>query len=54
MTVVVDASTLIGLSRIGQLSLLAGLYGQVIMPRAVYDEVVGEAKSGYRQVKEAR
>ncbi len=53
MSVVADASTLIGLSRIGQLSLLSGLYGQVIMPRAVYDEVAGEPKPGSRQVKEA-
>ena len=51
MSVVADASTLIGLSRIGQLSLLSGFYGQVIIPRAVYDEVAGEPKPGSRQVK---
>jgi len=54
MTVVADASTLIGLSRIGKLSLLARLYDQVIMPQAVYDEVASGLKPGSRHVKEAR
>lgn len=37
---VADSGPLIASSMIGQLDLLAGLYSQVIVPRAVYDEVV--------------
>jgi len=44
MIVVADASTLIGLSRIGQLSLLSILYGQVLIIPAGYDEVVSQPK----------
>jgi len=39
--VIADASTLIGLLRIGQLSLLEKLFGKIIIPRGVYDEVGG-------------
>ena len=42
--VIADASTLIGLSRIGQLSLFKKLFGEVIIPRGVYDEVAVERK----------
>ena len=52
-TVVADASTLIGLSRIGQLNLLRDLYGKVVIPESVYDEVVSEAKYGSEQIKAA-
>jgi len=45
--VIADASTLIGLLRIGQLSLLKKLFGEIIIPRDVYDEVVVERKKGY-------
>jgi predicted nucleic acid-binding protein len=47
MTVIADASTLIGLSKIDQLSLLSALYGQVTVPRAVYNEIVDEPKTGF-------
>ncbi len=53
-TVVADASTLIGLSRIGQLNLLKELYGEVFIPRAVYDEVVAESKYGAEKIKTAK
>jgi predicted nucleic acid-binding protein len=53
-TVVADASTLIGLSRIGQLNLLEELYGEVFIPRAVYDEVVAESKYGAEKIKTAK
>lgn len=52
-TIVADASTLIGLSRIGQLHLLTELYGEVIIPQSVYDEVVREARSGSEEIKRA-
>jgi len=45
-TVIADASTLIGLLRIGQLSLLEKLFGKIIIPKGVYDEVAVERKEG--------
>ena len=53
-TVVADASTLIGLSRIGKLDLLQDLYGQVVIPQSVYDEVVSESKHGSKKIKMAK
>ena len=53
-TVVADASTLIGLSRIEQLNLLRKLYGEVIIPQSVYDEVVIESKDGSEKIKTAK
>ena len=45
-TVIADASTLIGLLRIGQLSLLEKLFGKIIIPKGVYGEVAVERKEG--------
>lgn len=56
MSVVVsDASPLINLARVNQFHVLAALYGQIVIPQAVYDEVVvrGEGRDGNREVKEA-
>ena len=39
--VIADASTLIGLLRIKQLSLLEKLFGKIVIPKGVYDEVGG-------------
>ena len=44
--VIADASTLIGLLRIGRLSLLKKLFEEIIIPRGVYDEIVVEQKEG--------
>lgn len=44
--VIADASTLIGLLRIGQFSLSKKLFGKIIIPRGVYDEIVVERKEG--------
>lgn len=51
--VIVDASTLIGLLRIKQLSLLEKLFGKIIIPKGVYDEVVVEQKEGSNIFKES-
>lgn len=40
--VVTDAGPLIALGKLNRLDLLAGLYGEVQVPRAVYEEVVRE------------
>lgn len=40
MLVVADSSPLIYLSRVGVLNLLATLYGEVVVPRAVWNEAV--------------
>jgi predicted nucleic acid-binding protein len=53
-TVVADASTLIGLSRIKRLNLLRDLYGEVVIPQSVYDEVVIESKYGSEEIKTAK
>lgn len=41
MIVVSDASPLIYLGGIGQLALLQDLFGRVVVPQQVWDEVVG-------------
>ena len=43
MIVVSDASPLVALSSVGKLDLLRTLYGEVIVPRAVYREAVTDA-----------
>jgi predicted nucleic acid-binding protein len=52
---VCDASTLIALARIGQLDILAQVGEQVVIPVAVYDEVVvkGAGKPGSDEVQQA-
>jgi predicted nucleic acid-binding protein len=53
--VVSNAGPLISLSTISQLDLLRALFGQVVIPQAVYDEVVvhGESEPGSNEVDEA-
>ena len=53
--VVSDSSPLIHLSQIGRLSLLRELFGGLLIPPAVYREVVveGRGRPGSREVKEA-
>jgi len=53
MIVVSNTSPLINLAHIGQLHLLQQLYGQVIIPPAVYDEIViaGVGQPGAMEVK---
>ena len=43
------------MARVNQFYLLAAFYGQIVIPQAVYDEVVvrGEGRDGSREVKEA-
>lgn len=42
--IVADASPLIHLSKIGRLEILRKLYGTILIPNAVFDEVVEQAK----------
>ncbi|MCX7841299.1 MAG: DUF3368 domain-containing protein, partial [Anaerolineae bacterium] len=53
MTIVSNASPLINLARIGKLDLLYQLYGELIIPQAVWQEVVldGVGQPGAEQVK---
>lgn len=55
MIVVSDASPIIALSLIGQLDLLAAMYGKVEVPRAVYQEVtqLGIDHLGVREIVKA-
>lgn len=55
MNVVCDASTLIALARIGQLDILRQAGAQVVIPMAVYEEVVvkGAGKPGSNEIRQA-
>jgi uncharacterized protein len=55
LNVVCDASTLIALARIGQLDILGRVGARVMIPRAVYDEVVvqGVGKPGADEIRDA-
>jgi predicted nucleic acid-binding protein len=50
-----DASPLINLSRVGRFDLLAAFYGEIVIPQAIYQEVVlrGEGREGSREVRGA-
>lgn len=49
--VIADASTLIGLLRIGQLYLLEKLFKKIIIPKGVYNEVAVYRKEGFNVFK---
>ncbi len=55
MIVVSDATPLIALAKIGQLTLLQELFGVIIIPQAVYEEVVthGSNRPGAVEVRQA-
>jgi len=55
MIVVANATPLIGLTRIGRLAVLKDLFGSVLVPRAVNDEVVTDApdRPGASEVHQA-
>ena len=48
--IVSDASSLINLARIGELNLLNKLYGEIIVPEAVWKEVVVDGVGRPRRV----
>jgi predicted nucleic acid-binding protein len=51
--VVSDASPLITLAGVGQLHLLHALYGEVLIPSAIWDEVVHDGRPGVQDVLSA-
>ena len=53
MKVISNASPLINLAWIGSLNILADLYGQIIIPQSVWEEIVvkGEGQPGSAEVK---
>ncbi|HEY7771460.1 DUF3368 domain-containing protein [Longimicrobium sp.] len=53
MIVVSDSSTLIAMGSVGRISLLATLYGEVLVPQAVWSEVVRDGRPGAREVASA-
>lgn len=55
MTVVSDASPLVSLARIETLSVLPALYPSVVLPEAVWEEVVvaGQGQPGANTIREA-
>lgn len=50
MIVVSDASPLITLAGVGQLHLLQALYGEVLIPSAVWDEIDHDGRPGVQDV----
>jgi uncharacterized protein len=56
MNVVSNASPLINLARVGQLDLLPRFFGHLIIPEAVWDEVVieGQGQPGADEVRRAQ
>lgn len=54
--VIADSSCLIALARSGQLEVLQALFGQIVIPAAVYDEVAnqGSGRPGSQEVAQAR
>ena len=52
MIIISDTSPIINLAAIGQLSLLPRLYGTVVIPQAVYNEIVieGTGQTGSTEV----
>lgn len=55
MIIVSDASPIINLAVIGQLNLLQKLYGKVIIPQAVYEEIVieGAGQAGATEITQS-
>ena len=55
MKVVSNASPLINLARIGQLALLSRLFGRLLLPQAVWQEVVedGRGQPGAEEIRRA-
>ncbi len=53
--VIADSTCLIGLSKIGRLDILRHLFGHIIVPSAVYHEVVirGTGRTGAKEVENA-
>ena len=56
MILVLDSSALIALARIGQLTLLREIAEPIVIPEAVYDEVVraGRNRPGSTEVEQAQ
>jgi len=50
MTVIADATPLICLAAIGKFDLLRVLYGRIVVPFAVYDEVVNRGAGRSRRM----
>jgi len=56
MTVISNSTPLISLAQIGRFDLLHEIFGRIIIPKGVYDEVVteGEGRAGQRETEVAK
>ncbi len=54
LKIISNSSPLINLSKTGQLALLEPLYGKILIPRAVYQELIeeGRGREGVAQIKQ--
>jgi predicted nucleic acid-binding protein len=53
LIVISDSSSLIAMGAVGQLDLLRTLFGEVIVPQAVWNEVTTPGRAGARSVQDA-
>lgn len=51
MIVVSNTSPIINIAAVGHLNLLKELYGELIIPEGVYDEIVGAEDAGAREIQ---
>ena len=52
LRVIVNSTPLIALCNIGRLDLLQSVYGRIVIPQAVFDEVTEKDDSACRQIKQ--
>lgn len=50
--VIVNSTPLIVLCKIGRLDILKNLYGEIVIPQAVFSEVTAKKDSACRQIRE--
>jgi len=51
MVVISDSSPIIALARASKLHLLRDLFGEILIPNGVYDELAQEGKAGAEEIK---
>ena len=56
MIIISDSSVLINLAKVGYLHLVPSLYEHIIIPTAVYEEIViyGKGKAGVKEIEKAK
>ncbi len=53
MKVVSDSTCIISLAKIGKLEILKELFGEILIPKAVYGEIYHPGKEGFEEIRRA-